>query len=211
MAKSTSTKRKLKEVDEAKVSDASLRKTKKIKESAPAPIEESESEDIDDEDDVEEADEEVESVQAVAAPAATEDDSEEDLAAEAAIDANGLEGLSLPQTSDDTLGEFASLNLNEKLAKAIQEMGFEKMTKIQTKAIPPLLAGKDVLGAAKTGSGKTISFLVPAIETMMKLRFKVWAYARERIIFADWAASKRNMYDRGLSNERACSSDLWCC
>ncbi|KAI2468455.1 P-loop containing nucleoside triphosphate hydrolase protein [Annulohypoxylon bovei var. microspora] len=68
---------------------------------------------------------------------------------------------------------FAELNLSEKTMKAIKEdMGFEKMTTIQRRAIPPLLAGRDVLGAAKTGSGKTLAFLIPAIEMLSALRFK---------------------------------------
>ncbi|KAL7624675.1 ATP-dependent RNA helicase [Parahypoxylon ruwenzoriense] len=68
---------------------------------------------------------------------------------------------------------FAELNLSEKTMKAIKEdMGFEKMTTIQRKTIPPLLAGRDVLGAAKTGSGKTLAFLIPAIEMLSALRFK---------------------------------------
>ncbi|KAK3048368.1 ATP-dependent RNA helicase, partial [Coniosporium uncinatum] len=46
------------------------------------------------------------------------------------------------------------------------------MTEIQQKAIPPLMAGRDVLGAAKTGSGKTLSFLIPAVEMLHSLRFK---------------------------------------
>ncbi|OTB04612.1 hypothetical protein M426DRAFT_320722 [Hypoxylon sp. CI-4A] len=68
---------------------------------------------------------------------------------------------------------FADLKLSEKTTKAIKEdMGFEKMTTIQRKAIPPLLAGRDVLGAAKTGSGKTLAFLIPAVEMLSALRFK---------------------------------------
>ncbi|XDG02775.1 hypothetical protein ABKA04_002390 [Annulohypoxylon sp. FPYF3050] len=68
---------------------------------------------------------------------------------------------------------FADLNLSEKTTKAIKEdMGFEKMTTIQRRAIPPLLAGRDVLGAAKTGSGKTLAFLIPAVEMLSALRFK---------------------------------------
>ncbi|KAI5864106.1 ATP-dependent RNA helicase HAS1 [Durotheca rogersii] len=68
---------------------------------------------------------------------------------------------------------FAELNLSEKTMKAIKEdMGFEKMTTIQRRAIPPLLAGRDVLGAAKTGSGKTLAFLIPAVEMLGALRFK---------------------------------------
>ena len=45
------------------------------------------------------------------------------------------------------------------------------MTKIQDRSIPALLAGKDLLGAAKTGSGKTLSFLVPAVELLSKVQF----------------------------------------
>ncbi|EQL02370.1 ATP-dependent RNA helicase HAS1 [Ophiocordyceps sinensis CO18] len=67
---------------------------------------------------------------------------------------------------------FEELKLSEKTLKAINEMGFSKMTAIQRNAIPLLLAGKDVLGAAKTGSGKTLAFLTPAIEILSALRFK---------------------------------------
>jgi len=42
---------------------------------------------------------------------------------------------------------------------------------IQAKAIPPLLMGKDVLGAARTGSGKTLAFLIPAVELLYNVQF----------------------------------------
>jgi ATP-dependent RNA helicase DDX18/HAS1 len=42
---------------------------------------------------------------------------------------------------------------------------------IQARSIPPLLEGRDVMGAAKTGSGKTLAFLIPAIEMLYNLRF----------------------------------------
>lgn len=42
---------------------------------------------------------------------------------------------------------------------------------IQAKAIPPLLMGKDVLGAARTGAGKTLAFLVPAVELLYNVQF----------------------------------------
>ncbi|KAJ9658765.1 ATP-dependent RNA helicase [Neophaeococcomyces mojaviensis] len=74
--------------------------------------------------------------------------------------------------ADFTPQSFAELNLSEKTTKAIQEMGFTTMTEIQQRGIPPLLAGRDVLGAAKTGSGKTLAFLIPAIELLSSLRFK---------------------------------------
>ena len=49
---------------------------------------------------------------------------------------------------------------------AIRKIGFNRMTHIQSRTIPHLLKGRDVLGAAKTGSGKTMAFLIPAFELM---------------------------------------------
>lgn len=68
--------------------------------------------------------------------------------------------------------EFSSLDLSAGTVKALAQMGFTHMTEVQARTIPPLLAGRDVLGAAKTGSGKTLAFLVPAIEMLFKLKFK---------------------------------------
>jgi ATP-dependent RNA helicase DDX18/HAS1 len=86
----------------------------------------------------------------------------------------GLPGagtLSLPNAGVQAQ-KFSELNLSERTMKAITDMKFEKMTEIQQRGIPPLLAGRDVLGAAKTGSGKTLSFLIPAVEMLHSLRFK---------------------------------------
>ncbi|GAB7343574.1 hypothetical protein MBLNU457_1577t1 [Dothideomycetes sp. NU457] len=80
-------------------------------------------------------------------------------------------GVSLP-TMEAEPRKFSELNLSEKTMQAINDMKFENMTEIQRRGIPPLLAGKDVLGAAKTGSGKTLSFLIPAVEMLSSLRFK---------------------------------------
>ncbi|CAN6819902.1 unnamed protein product [Brassica oleracea] len=66
---------------------------------------------------------------------------------------------------------FESLELSEQTFEAIKTMGFEHMTQIQAGSIPPLLEGKDVLGAARTGSGKTLAFLIPAVELLFKERF----------------------------------------
>lgn len=86
-------------------------------------------------------------------------------------DLPSLDAVRLPQT-DGEPKKFTELNLSEKTMKGIQDMGFETMTEIQQRTIPPLLAGRDVLGAAKTGSGKTLSFLIPAVEMLSALRFK---------------------------------------
>lgn len=72
----------------------------------------------------------------------------------------------------DIENDFESLKLSEPTLQGIKAMGFSKMTAVQAKTIPPLLAGRDVLGAAKTGSGKTLAFLIPAIELLYSLKFK---------------------------------------
>ena len=78
---------------------------------------------------------------------------------------------SLPQTGADPR-LFSDLNLSAKTMQGIDDMKFTEMTEIQQRAIPPLMAGRDVLGAAKTGSGKTLAFLIPAVEMLSALRFK---------------------------------------
>ncbi|KAK7529223.1 dead box ATP-dependent rna helicase [Phyllosticta citribraziliensis] len=100
-----------------------------------------------------------------------EDKVEGDNAAQNESDLPFASRMSLPNV-DTEPESFAELQLNPKTQKAIEQMGFAKMTEIQRRAIPPLLAGKDVLGAAKTGSGKTLAFLIPVVEMLSALRFK---------------------------------------
>ena len=59
--------------------------------------------------------------------------------------------------------KFTDLNLDAKVLKAIADAGYETPTPIQEGAIPPALEGKDVLGIAQTGTGKTASFTLPMI------------------------------------------------
>ncbi|GER30498.1 ATP-dependent RNA helicase has1 [Striga asiatica] len=66
---------------------------------------------------------------------------------------------------------FSALPISEPTMNAIKDLGFQYMTQIQARGIPPLLEGKDVLGAARTGSGKTLAFLVPAVELLYNIRF----------------------------------------
>ena len=63
---------------------------------------------------------------------------------------------------------FSNLSLAEPLARAVAEMGYETMTPIQEQAIPVVLQGKDVMGAAQTGTGKTAAFTLPLLQRMMK-------------------------------------------
>ena len=63
---------------------------------------------------------------------------------------------------------FSNLSLAEPLARAVAEMGYETMTPIQEQAIPVVLEGRDVMGAAQTGTGKTAAFALPLLQRMMK-------------------------------------------
>ena len=66
--------------------------------------------------------------------------------------------------------KFSDLNLNPKVLKAIEEAGYETPTPIQAGAIPHALEGKDVLGIAQTGTGKTASFTLPMITSLARGR-----------------------------------------
>lgn len=59
---------------------------------------------------------------------------------------------------------FNDLNISQDIKNAIDEIGFTKLTPIQKKAIPEALKGKDIIGQAQTGSGKTIAFSIPILE-----------------------------------------------
>jgi ATP-dependent RNA helicase RhlE len=62
---------------------------------------------------------------------------------------------------------FSSFDLHPALLKAVKELGFVRPTPIQADAIPPGLAGRDVLACAQTGSGKTAAFLLPVIHRLI--------------------------------------------
>jgi superfamily II DNA/RNA helicase len=66
--------------------------------------------------------------------------------------------------------KFSDLDLNPKVLKAIEEAGYEEPTPIQAGAIPPALEGRDVLGIAQTGTGKTASFTLPMITMLARGR-----------------------------------------
>jgi ATP-dependent RNA helicase DeaD len=59
---------------------------------------------------------------------------------------------------------FAELGLAPELLKALERMGFEQASPVQAEAIPPLLAGRDLVGQSQTGSGKTAAFGAPAVQ-----------------------------------------------
>ncbi|MCX5739318.1 MAG: DEAD/DEAH box helicase [Proteobacteria bacterium] len=62
---------------------------------------------------------------------------------------------------------FSTLKLHPSLLRGVKELGFTRPTPIQTEAIPPALAGRDVLASATTGSGKTAAFLLPILHQLL--------------------------------------------
>ena len=62
---------------------------------------------------------------------------------------------------------FSHLSLAEPLARAVAEMGYTSMTPIQEQAIPVVLSGQDVMGAAQTGTGKTAAFSLPLLQRLL--------------------------------------------
>ncbi len=63
---------------------------------------------------------------------------------------------------------FEDFELSSKLVEKIQKKGFKKPSEIQDKAIPPALEGKDIVGIAGTGTGKTSAFLIPVIQQLLE-------------------------------------------
>ena len=63
---------------------------------------------------------------------------------------------------------FNTLPLDAKLLRAVADAGYQAMTPIQAKAIPIVLEGRDVMGAAQTGTGKTAAFTIPLLQKMLK-------------------------------------------
>ncbi|MDH3210205.1 MAG: DEAD/DEAH box helicase, partial [Burkholderiaceae bacterium] len=63
---------------------------------------------------------------------------------------------------------FSALGLAPKLEQAVADQGYTLMTPIQAKAIPIVLAGRDVMGAAQTGTGKTAAFSLPLLHKMLR-------------------------------------------
>jgi ATP-dependent RNA helicase RhlE len=63
--------------------------------------------------------------------------------------------------------QFNTLGLSQPLLRAIEAAGYETPTEIQAQAIPPALAGDDLIGRAKTGSGKTAAFILPTLDRLV--------------------------------------------
>jgi ATP-dependent RNA helicase RhlE len=110
-------------------------------------------------------------------------------------------------------GLFATLPLDPLLQRAVADQGYTQMTPIQAKAIPIVLSGRDVMGAAQTGTGKTAAFSLPLLQKMLRhqntsasparhpVRALVLAPTRE---LADQVANNVKAYARHTQLRVAC-------
>jgi ATP-dependent RNA helicase DeaD len=71
------------------------------------------------------------------------------------------------ENNDECVSEFAGLALAPELCRALSGLGYEEPTPIQRAAIPPLLAGRDLVGQAATGTGKTAAFALPVLQRIL--------------------------------------------
>jgi len=89
---------------------------------------------------------------------------------------NELNSISTPSPVQESsselssgLPDFTQLGLSQPILRAVQEQGYTHPTPIQAQAIPHVLTGKDVMGAAQTGTGKTAAFVLPILEKISPL------------------------------------------
>jgi len=78
--------------------------------------------------------------------------------------------------------DFQSLGLSKTLLKAVEDEGYTTPTPVQQQSIPPLLDGRDVLGVAQTGTGKTAAFALPVLQIMERRRTQGKRYIRALIL-----------------------------
>jgi ATP-dependent RNA helicase RhlE len=98
--------------------------------------------------------------------------------------------------------EFSELSLSEALLQAVSDAGYRQPTPIQAEAIPAILTGRDVIGCARTGTGKTAAFALPLIQRLEAS----WTAAREIRVRALVLSPTRELAIQLHGNIRAFSS-----
>ena len=97
---------------------------------------------------------------------------------------------------------FSELGLSDEILKAVDKMGFEEAAPIQTAAIPPIMAGEDIVGISSTGSGKTAAFAIPMVEKVdpknRAVQILVLCPTRELAVQVAEEVAKISLYKRGV-------------
>lgn len=98
--------------------------------------------------------------------------------------------------------KFKDLPLSQEILKAVEELGFEEATAIQTQAIPAILESRDLIGLSQTGTGKTAAFGLPAIERIdtseKDIQVLILCPTRELAIQAAEEMRKFSKYKKGI-------------
>ena len=114
-----------------------------------------------------------------------------------------MEAEKVEKVADKAKVRFDELNLSPEVQRAITEMGYEEASPIQSAAIPVLLEGKDVIGQAQTGTGKTAAFSIPAIEAVngesRDVQVIVLCPTRELAVQVSGEIQKLGKYKKGLA------------
>jgi len=99
--------------------------------------------------------------------------------------------------------QFSELKVSDEILRAVEAMGFEETTPIQTMAIPVALEGRDLVGQAQTGTGKTAAFTIPMLELIDDSKRSVQALVlcptRELAVQISEEVSKIAKYKRGIN------------
>lgn len=99
--------------------------------------------------------------------------------------------------------KFSEMNLSAAIVKAVADMGFEEASQIQAAAIPEVIAGKDVIAQAQTGTGKTAAFAIPIIEKINKRKKELQAVVlcptRELVVQVSEEFRKLLKYQEGIN------------
>jgi ATP-dependent RNA helicase DeaD len=97
---------------------------------------------------------------------------------------------------------FAELGVSPEILKAVEKLGYEEASPIQTAVIPAVLQGRDVVGQSATGSGKTAAFAIPAIElakaSVRKVQVLILCPTRELAVQVAEETGKLLLFKRGL-------------
>src|SRR3989344_5873437 len=83
-----------------------------------------------------------------------------------------MENINKHDNISPKLQGFEGLGISPKIIQALGGLNFTKPTPIQHKAIPVAIAGKDIIGIAQTGTGKTLAFGIPMVQRLAQLRGK---------------------------------------
>ena len=113
-----------------------------------------------------------------------------------------LEEILTEEESKEAGMRYQDADIDSDILRAVKEMGFETMSPIQERAIPVLLEGRDIIGQAQTGTGKTAAFGIPMIQrvepSLRRLQAIVLCPTRELAIQAAEEIRKLAKYKQGI-------------